>query len=271
MPMYHSFINKTASSAANLLQFTACLIVLTTSGLTGFSALAQSRPVTAGPVSLAAFSTAPAGQPVAPWRVVGVPGGKVPLTDFQLVALDGQQVLKVEAIKSYGNLVHALPAGFVPAPGLMLRWRWRLDQSLPLADLRRREGDDAALKVCALFGQPLDKLKLIDRTVLRLARAASAENLPSATLCYIWDPLLPVGTVLSNAYSSRVRLIVVNGEQQPPGQWHTQARDLAADFRRAFADEGSVVPPLTAVLVGADSDNTAGRSLGYVGDVSLSP
>ena len=97
------------------------------------------------------------------------------MTAFQTVALDGKQVMRVEADKSYGNLVHAVPAGFVPAPGLMLRWRWRLDQSVANADLRRREGDDVALKVCALFDQPLDKLKLIDRTVLRLARAATAD------------------------------------------------------------------------------------------------
>lgn len=237
----------------------------------GFAARAQTAPADAASVTLAPFSSAAAGQLPAPWRVVGVPGGKVPLTAFQTVALDGKQVMRVEADKSYGNLVHAVPAGFVPAPGLMLRWRWRLDQSVANADLRRREGDDVALKVCALFDQPLDKLKLIDRTVLRLARAATAEELPSATVCYVWDPLLATGTLLPNAYSARVRLIVVNGSQQGLGQWSMHARDLAADFKRAFAEEGTTVPPLTAVLVGADADNTGGRSLGYVGDVSLSP
>ena len=197
------------------------------------------------------------------------------MTDFKVMALDGQQVLRVEASKSYGNLVHALPAGFVPAPGVQLRWRWRLDQPVVDADLRRREGDDVALKVCALFDQPLERLNLLDRTVLRIARAASAENLPSATLCYVWDPLLTPGTVLLNAYTARVRLVVVDGgqqqQQQRLGQWSSHARDLTADFRRAFGEEGATVPPLSAVLVGADADNTAGRSLGYVGDLTLSP
>ena len=237
----------------------------------GAAANAQTAPADTAPLTLAPFSGAAAGQLPAPWRVVGVPGGKVPLTTFQTVVLDGKQVMRIEADKSYGNLVHAVPAGFVPAPGVMLRWRWRLDQGVANADLRRREGDDVALKVCALFDQPLNKLTLIDRTVLRLARAATAEALPSATLCYVWDPLLPTGTLLSNAYTARVRLIVVNGSQQGLGQWSLHARDLAADFKRAFAEEGTVVPPLTAVLVGADADSTGGRSLGYVGDISLSP
>ena len=31
------------------------------------------------------------------------------------------------------------------------------------------------------------------------------------------------------------------------------------------------MPPLRGVLMGADSDNTAGQSLGYVGDITLAP
>lgn len=220
--------------------------------------------------ALAAFSSASGEQPPAPWRVVGVPGGKIPLTRYALVELDGRKVLRVEASKSYGNLVHDLPA-LVPEAGLRLRWRWRLDEALRGADLRRREGDDSPLKLCALFDMPLARLGLIERNLLRLARAASGEKLPSATLCYVWDGALAPGTLLPNAYSPRVRFIVLDSGEQRLGQWVAHARDLGADFRRAFGEESEAVPPLQAVLVGADADNTGGRSLGHVGDVTLSP
>lgn len=219
---------------------------------------------------LGPFSSAAGAQPPAPWRVVGVPRGKIPLTRFDITELDGRKVLRVEASKSYGNLVHALPAA-VPDAALRLRWRWRLDQPLAGADLRRRETDDSPLKVCALFDMPLDQLGLIERNVLRLARSVSGENLPSATLCYVWDATLAPGTLLSNAYSARVRMIVVDSGAQRLGQWTAHTRDLAADFRLAFGHESAAVPPLEAVLVGADADNTAGYSLGYVGDVTLTP
>ena len=55
------------------------------------------------------------------------------------------------------------------------------------------------------------------------------------------------------------------------GQWTAHARDLAADFRLAFGHEGASLPPLEAVLVGADADNTGSYSLGYVEGVTLSP
>lgn len=219
---------------------------------------------------LSPFSSAAAAQPPAPWRVVGVPSGKIPLTRFDITEIDGRKVLRVEASRSYGNLVHALSAA-VPDAGMRLRWRWRLEQPLAGADLRRRETDDSPLKVCALFDMPLAQLGLIERNVLRLARSVSGENLPSATLCYVWDATLAPSTLLVNAYSARVRMIVVDSGAQRLGQWTAHARDLAADFRLAFGHESASVPPLEAVLVGADADNTAGYSLGYVGDVTLTP
>ena len=221
-------------------------------------------------IALSAFSSASGDQPPAPWRVVGVPGGKVPLTTYAIADIDGRKVLRVEANKSYGNLVHDLSVVHAEA-GARLRWRWRLDEPLRGADLRRREGDDSPLKVCALFDMPLDKVGLIERSLLRLARGVSGEKLPSATLCYVWDSALPAGTLLANAYTARVRLIVVNSGEQRLGQWVNHDRDLAADFQRAFGEESNTLPPLQAVLVGGDADNTGGRSLGWVGDVTLSP
>ena len=112
---------------------------------------------------------------------------------------------------------------------------------------------------------------MVERNLLRLAREVSAELLPSATLCYVWDDKLAPETLLHNAYTGRVRLIVAAGRGQPLGQWQSQSRDVAADFQKAFGEESSSLPPLTTLLVGADSDNTGGHSLGFIGDVVLTP
>lgn len=226
--------------------------------------------VQAAGVALVPFSSATTDQPPAPWRVVGVPGGKIPITSFSVADIDGRKVLRVAASKSYGNLVHDLPLG-ATAAGLRLNWRWRLDDALQGADLHTRQGDDTSLKVCVLFDMPLEKLGLIERNLFRMARAASSEKLPSATLCYVWDEKLNPATLLPNAYTSRVRMIVATSGHQHLGQWIVQSRDLAADFRKAFGAESDALPPMLAILVGGDADNTGGHSLGYVDDVRLEP
>ena len=69
------------------------------------------------------------------------------------------------------------------AAGSQLRWSWSLERGLTHSDLRTRDGDDVALKVCVLFDMPLDGLPLGERTRMRMARSISGEHLPAATLC----------------------------------------------------------------------------------------
>lgn len=240
-------------------------------GIFLLNALVPSQAQVASPpgpaaTGLRAFSTTTDTSPPPPWRVVGLPASKKPLTEFDIVALGGERVLRVRADRSYANLSHRLPPN---TTATRLQWRWRLDLPLTGADLRTRNGDDAPLKVCALFDLPLESLGFIERNLLRLARNASGEYLPGATLCYVWDQKLPAGTELPNAFTRRIHYLVLNSAGTPLQTWVSHARDLRADFLRSFGHESATVPPLLAIAVGADADNTAESSLAYVGDLVL--
>ena len=211
------------------------------------------------------FASSPSATPPAPWRAVNL-APAVPATQFDVARIDAVTALRVRTNRSYGNLVHPWSG----AAGT-LSWRWRLEQPLATSNLRTREGDDVALKVCLMFDLPLQALSFSERTLLSLARARSGEALPAATLCYIWDTRLPVGTGLANAYSARLRYLVLNTGAPAPGQWVSHQRDVDADFRAAFGHESRTTPPVVALLVGGDSDNTAGASIGYVADLILRP
>ena len=202
-----------------------------------------------------------------PWREVLLPQQSLPRTRFTIAELDGQRALRIESAGSYGNLVHelALPAGATP----VLSWRWRLDRAIDGAALQRKAGDDAALKVCVLMDAPLDGIPFLERQQLRLARLLSGEPLPAATLCYVWDPALAAGSVLPNAYTRRMRWWVLQGRSSPLGTWREERRELRADVLRAFGDELAELPRITAVLVGADADNTGGQGLGFVAGMAL--
>ena len=216
---------------------------------------------------LTPFSTASADAP-APWHVVGLPNQSKPFTRFSVVDLDGRPVLRVQADESYGNLVHALKD---VAAGLMLAWRWRVDQLVTGADLRKKAGDDVALKVCVLFDEPLKSIPFVERQVLRIARSQTSEPLPAATLCYVWDTELPPETHLSNAFTPRLRYVVLRSGSAQLRQWVDERRDVGADFLKLFGAEVSEVPPIVGVAIGADADNTHSRSLGFVADLAFHP
>jgi hypothetical protein len=206
--------------------------------------------------------------PPAPWHLAGLPQQRKPFTRFSVVDLDGHRALRVESDNSYGNLVHPLN---LPRPAVHLVWQWRVDQLVEAADLRTRAGDDTALKVCVFFDLPLARVPFVERQLLRLMDSRSEETLPSATVCYVWDNQLPVGSELANAYTRRIRYVVLESGTQHLHQWLPERRDVEADFVRLFGDESRQPPPIVGIGIGADADNTHGHGLAHVADLMLEP
>jgi Protein of unknown function (DUF3047) len=220
-------------------------------------------------LTLAAF--AELGAPPAPWRFEGLPNQKAPATQYEVVPDPGRSgpgtVLRVQAERSYGNLVHPLQPA---AKAGLLSWRWRLDKPVERTQgsLHDKAGDDAALKVCTFFDLPQEAVPFTERWLLRLAESRTGRKLPRATLCYLFDNSLPPGSLVTNPYTARVRAIVLGGALQ---QWHEERRDLAADFLRAFGAEAKTAPPVTAIVISGDADNTGSSTLGYVDSLKLVP
>jgi len=214
------------------------------------------------------FSTAPVGAPPAAWKFATLPH-KVP-TQFTVAELDGEKVLKVEAQESYGNIVVSMKAA--PTGQGHLSWRWRVDKLVENADIKVRSGDDSPAKICLFFAFDESRLSLAQRTKLSLARSSLGENVPAESVCYVWDNKVAAGTSLENAFTPRIRMIVLESGTEKLGRWVEEKRDFAADYARLFADEsGGQIPEISGVAISADADNTHGHSLAYFGDVSLVP
>lgn len=228
-------------------------------------------PGAAASVLLAAAVLAPLVQGGAvqpPWRLVTLPKQTLPVTLYKAESIDGRDALRIQAQGSYGNLVHDLPS--ITAPS-RLRWAWRLQQPNPAMNLRIKAGDDTPVKLCMSFDLPLDRVPFADRQRLSLARAFAGEALPAATLCWVWGHAEPAGAVLPNPYTHRVRYLVLRTAQDAPGTWFEENRDVAADFRLVFGDESTAPPPVTALIVSGDADNTGGASVAHVAALRAEP
>lgn len=219
------------------------------------------------PPLLAPFSSAHGAQAPEPWHFATLPN-KAP-TRFEVVQQGPERILKVEADQSYGNLVHATQVRLDASA--TLAWRWRVDEFVQDADLRTRAGDDGAAKLCVFFDFPVGQLPFGERTRLALARSTTGEEVPSEALCYVWDNREAKGTMLVNAFTRRMRMVVLeSGPAAAPGTWMPERRNLLADYRRAFGDEsGGAMPDVVAVAISADADNTHGHGLAYFSDIDL--
>jgi Protein of unknown function (DUF3047) len=226
------------------------------------------RAVAADDAAVTPFSSAAPGDAPAPWKFANLPN-KLP-TKYSIVELDGKHVLKVQADESYGNLIHPMHVTITDAG--TLAWRWRVDKLVDGADLNTRGGDDGPAKMCVFFGFDSSKLGLGERTKLSIAKSTTGQDVPAETLCYVWDNKLPVDTGIVNAFTRRIRSIVLESGTAKLGEWVAQKRTLVADYQRMFGDESEgKVPEVIGVAVQADADNTHGHGLAYFGDITLTP
>ncbi|MGH6612405.1 MAG: DUF3047 domain-containing protein [Burkholderiaceae bacterium] len=219
-------------------------------------------------VTLTPFSSASGAELPAPWRVTAVPTVERQ-TKYSVVRIDGRVAVKAQADASNANLLHPVQADIGATP--ILRFSWRVDRLPPNSNLTSKDGDDAAAKVCVLFDLPLDRLSFADRMQMQVARRLFDPQLPTATLCYVWDRTLPRETWLSNAYTNRVRMLVLRSAAAGDrGAWLSEQRDLRADFVRAFGTEAAgAMPPVVAIAFASDADNTGSSALSYLADITL--
>ena len=211
------------------------------------------------------FSSLAPGAPLPAWLEPVTFGGNAKPNQFALVADGGRTVLQVRSDASASGLARKMRVD--PATHPRLSWRWKASRLVANGRLAAKEGDDFALRLYVTFDLDPATLSLGDRMKLSLARTIWGDHLPVAALCYVWDARAAVGTIAPNAYTDRVRMVVVDSGPARLGQWVAHERDIGADFRAAF---GQPAPAVTSVIVSADTDNTGERAESWFGDVEFS-
>lgn len=216
-----------------------------------FAAATQRGMAAAGPLAVPPFSGAPLGPGPAPgWLHQGLP--KVERGNaFDIVSDEGRRVLRVRSSSSASSWI-AKPTG-EPGARPALQWEWKVSRAVAGSDVTVKQGDDYAARLYVLFDLPSSRLSVADRLRLQAARAVSGVEIPAAGLCYVWGRAQPADSTAWNPYTKRLRMVVVDSGDGFARQWRTIRRDLRRDWDEAF---GGAMPPISAVAVGADTDNT---------------
>jgi hypothetical protein len=81
---------------------------------------------------------------------------------------------------------------------------------------------------------------------------------------YIWENRAPVGRVIDNLHTARIKMIVADTGAENLGRWRSETRNVYEDFKRAFGEEP---PPIRSIGIMTDSDNTGTDAEAYYGDI----
>ena len=183
-------------------------------------------------------------------------------TRYSLVQEDGRTVLRAAADRSASAYVaHIQPPASVPTT---LSWRWKTDALVPGADNRERSKEDAPLRVMVAFDGDHSTLSQEEQTRFKRAKSLSGQDVPYATLMYIWSDQVPVETIIDSTHTSQVKMLVVASGAAGLGKWQSVRRNVAADYKRAYgAGPGAVL----SVSVMTDTDNTGEKAVGEYADI----
>lgn len=185
-------------------------------------------------------------------------------TKYRLVDNDGTTVVEASASASASGLVH--PLRLDPRQYPLLEWRWKVADLIAAADNTRKHTEDSPVRVVISFDGDPGRLPFEERLFFDNIRLLTGQQLPYATLMYIWENRAPRGTVIPNLHTSRIRMIVAESGRDKVGTWQEVTRNVYEDFRRAFGEEPGMI---TAVGIMTDTDNTGENVHAYYGDIAF--
>jgi len=185
-------------------------------------------------------------------------------TIYRLENYQGKTVLSANSKTSASGLAIKLRPR--QAQNLWLKWEWKTVAPIPAADNAEHTQDDAPLRILVAFDGNKSKLTLKEKMTFEMANLISGQEMPYATLMYIWSGKTPVNTILDNAHTSRIKMIVVDSGWESLGDWRQHERDLATDYKRAYGENpGEVI----GIALLTDTDNTKSETRALYGDIEL--
>jgi hypothetical protein len=197
------------------------------------------------------------------WRVWQLSGLKRP-TEYRLIDHEGRTVVFARARSSASGLV--FPISIDPKDYPLLQWRWNVPALIQRADNTKRQLEDSPARIVIAFDGDKSKLPLEERLFADQFRLFTKQEFPYALLMYIWENRAPVGTVIDNVHTTRIKMIVADSGDTNLGVWREQKRNVYEDYRRAFGEDP---PRIRSVGIMTDSDNTGEDAEAYYGDISF--
>ena len=185
-------------------------------------------------------------------------------TQYRLVPEADGYAVEARAQASASGLIHRLRLEPLTRP--LLRWRWKVEALVPGSDVTRKRGDDYPARLYVTFAYDAQRAGLGQRLRYETARLIYGEYPPHAGLNYVWDSKAPVGSMFPNAYTDRVRMIVVQSGTAHLGEWLAYERDIVQDYRATF---GADPPTISGIAIMTDADDTGESAHAWYGEISL--
>ena len=98
------------------------------------------------------------------------------------------------------------------------------------------------------------------------AKLMYGEYPTDSTLNYIWANKEYEERIITNTYTDRAQMILLQMESENIGTWQIKDVHILDDYRKAF---GTDPPPIASLAIMNDSDNTGEHAVSYVDYIEI--
>lgn len=241
----------------------AALAVVAAGLLGGCASLTSNDPAPVA-VGLSPWA-APSGRPHgSSWLHFKLPGKTA--SHFEYARNEGRDTLAVKAESSASMVRRKLS---IPPDQLgNVRFSWKVPELIAQADMALRDADDSPVRIVLAFEGNRARFSMRDAMLSELSLALTGEEMPYATLMYVWCNRRAPGTVISSPRTDRIRTLVVESGPRRLNRWLDYERNIRADYELAF---GEAPGALVGIAIMTDSDNTRSTARAWYGPVLLAP
>jgi len=196
------------------------------------------------------------------WQHFKLPG-KTP-SQFKHVRDGGREAMEATAQSSVSMLRQVV--NIHPADLGNVKFSWKVPALIAQADMAVRDTDDSPVRIVLAFDGDRSQFSAKNAALSELAKLLTGEELPYATLMYVWCNKRVPGSVIENPRTDRIRKLVVESGSNSLNQWLDYERSIRLDFEKAF---GEAPGKLMSIAIMTDTDNTKSFARAWYGPVQL--
>lgn len=198
----------------------------------------------------------------APWSHFPFPGKAA--TNYRYDYEEGRDAMLALSTSSSSLLRREFRLS--PAELGFVNFSWKVPELLKYCGLAESADDDSPVRIILTFAGDRTKFSVKNAILSELTQVLLGEQLPYATLGYLWSAQLPLESVVMSPRTDRVRSIVVESGRKHLGQWQDYERNIRADYEKAY---GEAPGALLRIAIMTDNDNDCSQVSAWYGPLRL--
>ena len=198
------------------------------------------------------------------WKTFQFSSDKKP-TDYNIITENENHYLKILSDTSASGLISKFK--FNPVKYPLLKWKWKINNVIPNAVGKTKEGDDYPIRIFVMFEKDSSEISFWEKIEKSVIKLLSGYELPYKSLCYVWANSISDTSNYFSPYTDDVMIVCKQSGSEKCNLWIEEKVNIIEDYQKHFKEK---VPAIACVAIMGDTDNTNSSTQSFLNYIKIS-